>query len=68
MAVPLGSGLGSIATYADGYTDIGTWRGEVPPAGRPVASVRQNLTPLIDHGTPASTAVRRLLGAPRSET
>ena len=54
VAVPLQAGRGSIVTYADGHTDIGSWRGEVP-TGQPIASVRQNLTLLIDHGTPAST-------------
>ncbi len=53
-AIPLRNGLGSIVSYSDGYTDIGTWHGEVPAAGRAVTSVRQNLTPLIDHGRPAA--------------
>lgn len=52
-AAPLRAGLGSIVTYADGSTDIGRWRGEVPAPGRGVASVRQNLSLLIDHGTAA---------------
>jgi hypothetical protein len=55
VAVPLSDGLGSIVTYTDGITDIGSWHHEVPGPGRAVASVRQNLSPLIDHGTPAST-------------
>jgi hypothetical protein len=54
-AVPLRDGLGSIVTYKNGTTDIGSWHGEVPAAGRPVASVRQNLTLLIDHGRPAAS-------------
>jgi hypothetical protein len=54
VAVALRAGIGSIVTYADGYSDIGTWDDEVPHAGHgPVVSVRQNLAPLIDHGTPA---------------
>jgi hypothetical protein len=53
VAVPLRPGLGSIVTYTDGSTDIGLWRREVPAAGKTVASVRQNLTLLIDHGQPA---------------
>lgn len=52
VAAALRDGLGSIVTYADGYTDIGSWHQEVPTQGRPVASVRQNLTLLIDHGQP----------------
>lgn len=55
VAVPLRDGLGSIVTYADGYTDIGSWRHELPQGGRPLASVRQNLTLLIDNGRPASS-------------
>jgi hypothetical protein len=55
VAVPVQDGLGSIVTYADGKTDIGSWHRELPVPGRPVASVRQNLTLLIDHGSPAST-------------
>lgn len=50
---PIHRGLGSIVTYAGGATDIGTWGQEVPAAGRPVLAVRQNLSLLIDHGSPA---------------
>lgn len=53
-AVPLRSGLGSVVTYADGGTDIGSWNQEVPASGRAVASVRQNLALLIDHGRGAA--------------
>jgi hypothetical protein len=55
VAAPIRPGIGSIVTYSDGYTDIGTWGREVPSAGHAVVSVRQNLPPLIDHGVPAST-------------
>jgi hypothetical protein len=55
VASPVRAGLGSIVTYSDGSTDIGAWSREVPAAGHTVVSVRQNLSPLIDHGTPAST-------------
>jgi hypothetical protein len=54
VAVSLQTGLGSIVTYADGRTDIGAWNVEVPARGRAIASVRQNLPLLIDHGTPAA--------------
>ena len=54
VGVPLRDGLGSIVTYANGRTDIGSWRTEVPAAAT-VASVRQNLTLLVDHGTPAAS-------------
>jgi hypothetical protein len=51
---PLTPRLGSIVTYADGHTDIGSWHGEVPAPGTAVASVRQNLPLLINHGVAAS--------------
>jgi len=53
VGAPLGTGLGSIVTYTDGRTDIGAWHAGLPAPGTPVASVRQNLTLLIDHGTAA---------------
>jgi hypothetical protein len=52
-AVPLEGGLGSIVTYADGHTDIGSWHHGVPAPGAKVDSVRQNLQLLVDHGHPA---------------
>jgi hypothetical protein len=55
VGAPLSSGLGSVVTYTDGTTDIGSWHNEVPAPGQTVASVRQNLPLLIDHGTAAST-------------
>ncbi len=54
IGAPMHAGLASIVTYANGQTDIGIWRTEVPAAGRTIESVRQNLTPLIDHATPAA--------------
>jgi hypothetical protein len=54
VAAPLRSEVGSIVTYSDGTTDIGTWHHEVPAPGHTVVSVRQNLSPLIDNGKPAS--------------
>lgn len=53
IGAPLENGLGSVVTYADGSTDIGSWRQEVPAPGRQVVSVRQNLALLIDHGASA---------------
>jgi hypothetical protein len=49
----LSIGLGSIVTYSDGRTDIGSWHVEVPSQGLKVVSVRQNLRLLIDHGVAA---------------
>jgi len=55
VGVPPRDGLGSIVTYTDGRTEIGAWHADVPAPGMPVASVRQNLTLLIDHGIAAPT-------------
>jgi hypothetical protein len=55
VAVALRNGLASVVTYTDGSTDIGSWHHEVPAAGQQAASVRQNLTLLIDHGKAAAT-------------
>jgi hypothetical protein len=54
-AVPLRDGLGSVVTYTDGTTDVGAWHQEVPAPDRTVASVRQNLPLLVDHGHAAPT-------------
>jgi hypothetical protein len=52
---PLQSGFASIVTYRDGATAIGAWRAGVPQRGRAIASVRQNLSLLVNHGVPAAT-------------
>jgi hypothetical protein len=54
-AVPLSTGLASIVTYRNGRTQIGAWHQGVPAPGVPIASVRQNLQLLIDHGGPAAS-------------
>lgn len=55
LGAPLGNGLGSIVTYTNGNTDIGSWNQGVPAARTPVASVRQNLNLLINNGTAAAS-------------
>jgi hypothetical protein len=55
VAFPLRAGLGSIVTYTDGRSDVGSWHMEVPAPARAVASVRENLALLIDHGRPAAS-------------
>ena len=55
IGAPVANGLGSIVTYTDGRTDIGTWHAGLPAPGTAVSSVRQNLALLIDHGTAASS-------------
>lgn len=56
-AAALQPGLGSIVTYRNGRTQIGAWGDGLPAHGVPVASVRQNLHLLIDHGRPDSSVV-----------
>ncbi|MCW3033264.1 MAG: hypothetical protein JWM60_1609 [Solirubrobacterales bacterium] len=53
VAAPLRSGRGSIVTYRDGTTAIAAWHAGVPAAGRPVYSVLQNGSLLVDHGAAA---------------
>jgi hypothetical protein len=55
VAVALSEGLGSIVTYADGRTQIGSWLHGVPARPLPIASVLQNLHLMIDHGVPAAS-------------
>jgi hypothetical protein len=56
VAEPLQRCRGSIVTYRDGTTAIGAWQEGVPAAGRPVYSVLQNLSLLVDGGRPAANA------------
>ena len=55
VGVPLSAGSGSIVTYRNGTTEIGAWQSGVPARGLAIASVRQNLHLLIDHGVPDSS-------------
>lgn len=55
VGVPLSAGSGSIVTYRNGTTQIGAWQSGVPARGLAIASVRQNLHLLIDHGVPDSS-------------
>lgn len=54
VAVSPRDGFGSVVTYANGRTDIGSWGSEVPKLALRVVSVRQNLPLLIDKGRAAS--------------
>ena len=53
IGAPLVNGRGSIVTYVNGRTDIGPWHVGMPTPATPVASVRQNLSLLINNGTVA---------------
>jgi hypothetical protein len=55
VGLPLSSGYASIVTYMNGTTQIGVWDAGVPARHMAIASVRQNLHLLIDHGVPAGT-------------
>lgn len=46
---PLVSGAASLVLHKDGTADVGSWNHEVGMSAD-VASVRQNLVPLVDHG------------------
>jgi hypothetical protein len=62
VGVPLSAGYGSIVTYKNGTTQIGAWKAGVPARRVAIASVRQNLHLLIEHGVPASSVAS--CGAP----
>ena len=47
---PLRDGLASFVIDTNGMARIGIWGSSVPIAGEEVASVRQNLPPLLDNG------------------
>jgi hypothetical protein len=51
---PLVPGKASLVLYADGTADVGTWNQEMHMSST-VASVRQNLLLLVDHGQVNST-------------
>jgi hypothetical protein len=55
VGLALSAGDGSIVTYGNGTTQIGAWGHGVPAHGLAIASVRQNLHLLIDHGVPAGS-------------
>ncbi len=64
--VAIKPGLASLVTYGDGTSDIGAWNAGVPSTGKPVASVLQNLTLLVDKRRPAptlATCVEKCWGA-----
>ena len=50
IVVPLVPGAASLVIYRDGGVDIGTWSLGLPARHRTVASVRQNLGLLVNHG------------------
>ncbi len=56
VALPLRGGRGSIVTYRDGTTAIGAWDEGVPAPGRPLRSVLQNVSLLVDRGRTADNA------------
>ena len=54
VLTPLTNGLASLVIDTAGVGYVGVWGQDVPPAGASIASVRQNLPPLIDGGQPSS--------------
>ncbi len=53
ILVPLLAGYGSLVIDTDGKAHVGIWGQGLPAAGEQVASVRQNLPPLVTGGRPA---------------
>ena len=53
VLVPPSPGLGSFVIDSAGVGRVGVWGAGFPPAGLPVASVRQNLAPLVSGGQPS---------------
>ena len=54
VLVPLQAGRASLVIDSDGTAHLGIWGVTLPTPGEQVASVRQNLAPLITGGQPAS--------------
>ncbi|MBO0731278.1 MAG: hypothetical protein J2P57_18620 [Acidimicrobiaceae bacterium] len=54
--VPLRAGYESLVIDTNGTPHVGIWQQGLPVAGERVASVRQNLGPLVANGVPSSTA------------
>jgi len=50
--VPLQAGYASLVIDTNGVGQVGVWGQGVPTPGEQVASVRQNLAPLVVHGQP----------------
>jgi len=54
VAVALKPGLGSLVTYTDGTSNVGSWGNGVPSARKTVFSVLQNQRLLVDRGAAAA--------------
>jgi hypothetical protein len=55
VLLPLEPGLASLVIDANGLAHVGVWGQTVPFPGEQVASVRQNLAPLVGGGQPSPT-------------
>ncbi len=53
VLTPLSAGLGSLVIDTAGFGRVGVWGQDVPLPGEQVASVRQNLPPLVEGGQPS---------------
>ena len=53
VLTPLENGLASLVIDQDGSAHIGIWGQTIPVPGEAVASVRQNLAPLVVNGAPS---------------
>jgi hypothetical protein len=61
VAVTLKPGLGSLVTYTDGSSNVGTWQNGVPTSLKPVFSVLQNQRLLVDRGVASPTVANCVL-------
>jgi hypothetical protein len=61
VAVSLKPGLGSIVTYTDGTSNIGSWHNGVPTARKTVFSVLENQRLLVDRGVAAANVTTCVL-------
>ncbi len=55
VLIPLQAGVASLVIDADGTGHVGVWGQGVPAPGEQVASVRQNLPPLVAGGQPSGS-------------
>lgn len=53
VLVPLQTGIASLVIDANGTARVGVWGQNLPTKGEQVASVRQNLVPLVSGGQPS---------------
>jgi hypothetical protein len=66
VLVPLTPGLASLVIPPAGFGSVGVWDSDVPTPGEAVASVRQNLPPLVSNGQFSPEIGNWIVWGPRS--